>query len=1568
MNVAYSCITEINDIKKHLGNSRIVAFDFETAPTSMYRDDQKAALDPAKSHIVGCSFSISEGTGIYVPIDHLYGKNIDKEAFFDFLESILTNPNITKVAHNIAFESMMIYAERGVIIQAPVYDTMCAAQMTTNSEFKFRKLNESGLKLLAKELCNENLPSFTDVTGNKNFDELDAQDQETIRYGCADSDIAFRLYNKLNSWFREYLPAHLKIISEIESPTAVYLGLMKKNGLPINQDLLCTLQKQAENKLDSIRNAINSIVGNDVEIGENCSTTAFREYLFNKEKLPVVKTSATGKEALDDAAIQLLKEYCDKNRPELSRLFDLVQEYRKWGKLYKTYIIGYQKYINSITGCIHPDIFALSTDTGRMSCSNPNVQNMPRATNDPLGIRNLIQAPDGWEILSVDYSQIELRVGAFYCRDKVMMDTYLNNGDIHAATTSVIFGVTPEEAKDKNSQNYKEHRTIAKNVNFGTFYGLFPKGLRNTLKFNAGIDYPIEKCQEIIDNLKAGYKGLSVWQEEMKDRVRSNGFAETFLGRRRYLPDIYSDDWGKKSFAERCALNTPIQGTAADILKIAICRILSGLPQRPWLKPVLQIHDELTFLVSAEKLDEAISFIRSSMEKPPFAEFDLPLIAESSFGKTFGHLQEIERSNNENHYSQNGITMETEDKETVSLKTITDKPPNYNTNFLEETDHGHFDNKLETVSDLELIGIDINEVNKNNKVAETAKISDLHNEIESPDEKPQKVISAYDIINCLYFPSEDIHLRIIDDKKRPYFATQNLDCKCCDYLQLEPQLKKYNDQGRGIFYVVNSGGHDDKSITRITAQFVEMDEGSFAEQQKKIDNFPLSPSFVIRTRRSLHVYWIMDDTAEVAKFRETQQMLVKHFSGDPACVNPSRVMRLPGFNHCKTEPIPVVCIDYHPERIYSQIQLIEAIPESEKTSINKNPLVRCGEEDGLEVVLTGCEFIKHCAFDAATLSEPEWYAMITNLSPFHGGVEAIHELSKPYPGYSKEMTDEKINHFLSSNTGPMTCKTISEKGYICQKLQSGECKCKSPASSFMLPLPNSLLKEIITNLPVTNDFLADTETARKFVKTYLTYHDTVTAEAVINSEVKNKFGFNTSSTKPLIAYYKQCHRNSEKEKNKKAKIFDNDSSRPWYEFKEDGIRFKPGILASHLSESENFIHVYEKFHRYKNGVYIEMADKEVEAMIQKEMLPEETKYSQIEDTRKQLNLLTLKNADEINQHPLWINVKNGIYDLSTNKLYPHTPEFLSTVQVNGKYDVTADCPVFKEYLKDSMDGDLTQVKIIQQTMGYCLIPVTYAQKAFIYVGEAGSGKSVLLDVISKILLGEKYVSSVTFQDLGDDFKTNMLTGKLANIFADLPTKNIEDNGVFKALVGGDLLTGNPKNKQPYTFRYFGKLIFSCNNLPDNHGDHSEGFYRRLLIVRFSHAVPKEKIDPFLFKKLEEEANGILMFAIEGAKELIANNFVFPVASINEEELQRYRENSDSVLAFVRDRCIIDPLSSEGSKALYTVYKQYCVDANLRPYSDKKFIATIESSYKTVTRGKDPLGQKRVLRGIRLIAE
>lgn len=639
--MGYKCVYMLSEIKEYLKNTGLFAFDFETSPCDKWRNDKSAALDAHKADITGISFSVSEGTAIYVPLKHRSGRNAENQAaIWDYLKLLFESKDVIKVAHNLAFESMFLYA-RGIVLQKPCYDTIAASQLTLKSKWEFRSLADSGLKTLAPALCKAEMTEFSTVTEGRFFDELNPQDEKTVRYACADSDYTLRLYHVFNQWFDRFLPKHRTIVEEVESPTSVYVGIMKYNGILVDKSAMLKKQAEAAEKIVSIRKEIAGIIGN-VEIGANASTSAFKKYLFVDLGLPVMKTTAKHQEAADDETMILLKEWCESNRPELARLFDLVQEYRKWGKLKSTYIDGYLRFINEDTGRIHPDLMPLGTETGRFASRNPNMQNCPQKDNDPIGVRKFIIAPEGKAILSLDFSQIELRVGAFYCRDKRMLETYRTGGDIHAQTTSVIYRIPFEEAADKNAPHYKERRTIAKNCNFGVFYGLFPTGLQRTLKFKAGLNPTLSECETIIQNLKSGYPDLAKWQDEVKKRAAVSCYTETWLGRRRYLLGIRSSDWGKKSFAERCALNTPIQGTAADILKLACGRIISGLPERLWLKPILQIHDELVFELPEDKADEAVVFIKECMETQPFPEFDVPIVAEASVGRNFGEMKEME--------------------------------------------------------------------------------------------------------------------------------------------------------------------------------------------------------------------------------------------------------------------------------------------------------------------------------------------------------------------------------------------------------------------------------------------------------------------------------------------------------------------------------------------------------------------------------------------------------------------------------------------------------------------------------------------------------------------------------------------------------------------------------------------------------------------------------------------------------------------------------------------------------------------------------------------------------------
>jgi len=632
----YTLARSADDVQDYLNGAEVVSFDFETAPNDEYRDEPMAAIDPHKSHIVGVSFSVKEGTGIYAPIAHKNTRlNLD---MFEILRGFAES-KVIKIAHNLAFEVMFMYSNN-ILIQPPVYDTILAAMMTLKTKTEFRTLSDSGLKTIVPQLLHTDLPKFSEVTAGRHFDELNPEDYETIRYACADSDYALQLYNLINSWFDRYLPRHRWIIDNIESPTAIFVGLMKYNGVSVDKTMMYQKQFDAGEKILEIHNEIKKFTGKDIDIGANASTDAFKKYMYEDLQLPVLKTTAKYQAAADEESLILLKDWCKANKPQLLPLLDLIHEYRKWNKIKSTYIDGFLDAVNGETGKIHTSFFQLGTDTGRFASRTPNLQNMPRKDNDPVGIRNFLTASEGYIFVDFDFSQIELRVGSWYCRDKKMLETYMNDGDIHAQTTSVIYNIPFDEATDKNAPHYKEHRSIAKNCNFGVFYGLFPNGLMRNLK-KAGIEKTKAECADIIANLKNGYPMLSSWQEATKNEAMNTGYSETAFGRRRILKGIYSPDMGTRSYWQRCALNTPIQGTAADILKLAMVRILAKLKEYPYIRPLLTIHDEILFEVPVDKKDEACAVIKSCMEQQPFPEFDVPLKAEGAVGYSFGDMEEI---------------------------------------------------------------------------------------------------------------------------------------------------------------------------------------------------------------------------------------------------------------------------------------------------------------------------------------------------------------------------------------------------------------------------------------------------------------------------------------------------------------------------------------------------------------------------------------------------------------------------------------------------------------------------------------------------------------------------------------------------------------------------------------------------------------------------------------------------------------------------------------------------------------------------------------------------------------
>ena len=271
--MGYQCVTELNGIQDYLQGAAMVAFDIETAPLLQYRSDPKASLDPHRACIVGISLSVEAGSAIYIPLQHFDGSNADPAIVIPYLRDALwMSPSITKVAHNLAFEAQFLYA-LGIVLQPPCYDTIAAAQLTLKSDYEFRGLSDSGLKTLVPKLLGVELPTFEEVTGGRFFDELPPDAPETIRYACADSDYALQLYHRFNVWFDAFLPQHRAIVEQVESPTAVFCGLMKYNGLLMDRPRMICKQVECLDRLVALQEQIRNLIG-DVDIGANAGTKA----------------------------------------------------------------------------------------------------------------------------------------------------------------------------------------------------------------------------------------------------------------------------------------------------------------------------------------------------------------------------------------------------------------------------------------------------------------------------------------------------------------------------------------------------------------------------------------------------------------------------------------------------------------------------------------------------------------------------------------------------------------------------------------------------------------------------------------------------------------------------------------------------------------------------------------------------------------------------------------------------------------------------------------------------------------------------------------------------------------------------------------------------------------------------------------------------------------------------------------------------------------------------------------------------------------------------------------------
>ena len=834
-------------------------------------------------------------------------------------------------------------------------------------------------------------------------------------------------------------------------------------------------------------------------------------------------------------------------------------------------------------------------------------------------------------------------------------------------------------------------------------------------------------------------------------------------------------------------------------------------------------------------------------------------------------------------------------------------------------------------------------------------------------------IPVEEFLRPFFDPSDRICLRVFADRKDGVvFKGIKLETTLSQMSAMVPMLKEQNALMRGIYFVVNAGGHEDAEITRINAQFMECDDIPLEEQWARIEAFPLEPSVVVRTRKSLHTYWLVRD-AEVAAFRRVQKRLAAQFGGDRTCVNESRVLRLPGFNHCKQEPVMVECVKFNPELRYTQAELEQHLPSVDvPVNVGETTTASTGSRQGLASVLRRCAFMEHCDKDAATLGEHDWYAMITNLAVFDGGDRAVHALSAKYPRYKSEETQAKIRHFHASGTKPMTCKAIAEKGFQCPRTLDGSCSCKAPAAMCYLPMTLDELREALERIECQKSPVEDMRAAKRFIKEALYNIDPLDAGAFIEYEVRDHFRLKASDVKALAAFHKDVNKAyvSDKETRKATQ---NSALPDWYEVTErGGLRFLPGVLAEYMSKEIPAFYGAGSFYAYENGVYRAKEDLWATNKVREQMLTRSAVLNAINDATGQWKMLINRSIRDINPNPFIVNLKNGLYNLLDGAFREHNPEYLSTVQIGAAYrpellhEPDTGCPIFKAFLRGILDEP--EIHLLQEIFGYLLIPVNKAQKSFVFVGAPNAGKSTLLAVAQEILLGSDNVSNIPWQSLGDRFNKAELFGKLANIFADLPSKAVDDNGMFKALTGEDYITAERKNKDPFSFRPYARFLFSCNDIPRNYGDRSDGFFRRLILIRFSRSVPKQKRDAGLREKLATESDGIFMWALEGLRRLMSNGYCFTETAATMAELEKYKTESSSSLSFASGYLAAEDGAVVARDEVYERYKAFCNDSGFKSLSQTMFNRDIEAQFPEIQRGRDRLSKRRTWTGLRYYPE
>ena len=564
-------------------------------------DTETTGTDPISAELVGMSFSSTKNQAFYIPVP---SDQEETTRIVNEFKEVLENKETLKVGQNIKYD-MLVLSRYGVNVQGPMFDTMIA-------HYVLQPELRHNMDYLAEIYLHYETIHIEELIGSKGKNQgnmRDLQPEAIYKYACEDADITLQLKEVLEKELKEN--GAEKLFYEIEMPLVPVLAYMEKNGVRVDTEALKETSRHFTARMKQIEEEVHQLAGGEFNIS---SPKQVGEVLFDKLKIVAkAKKTKTGQYVTSEEVLESLRS----KHPIVEKILD----YRGLKKLLSTYIDALPLLINPETGKIHTSFNQTVTATGRLSSSNPNLQNIPIRNEDGKEIRKAFIPEEGCEFFSADYSQIELRIMAHLSGDTNMIEAFREGDDIHAATAAKVYKISLEEVT-------REQRSKAKTANFGIIYGISVFGLAERM------NVPRSEAKELIEGYFQTYPQIKEFMDKSIEKARKNGYIETVFGRKRFLPDITSHNAVVRGYAERNAINAPIQGSAADIIKVAMVNIYHRfLEENLRSKMILQVHDELNFSVYPEEKEKVQQIVIEEMEKA--YAMQVPLRADCGWGKNW---------------------------------------------------------------------------------------------------------------------------------------------------------------------------------------------------------------------------------------------------------------------------------------------------------------------------------------------------------------------------------------------------------------------------------------------------------------------------------------------------------------------------------------------------------------------------------------------------------------------------------------------------------------------------------------------------------------------------------------------------------------------------------------------------------------------------------------------------------------------------------------------------------------------------------------------------------------------